>query len=126
MDLSLNLRAIVSQRLVRSLSGGLVPAVEVMLNSPYIADLIQKGKIDYVKEVMAKSNRLGMKTFDQSLFELYEAGVISYEDALRNADSKNEVRLRIKLESKRESRISDEAGNSLRIMDEEVEGVIGG
>ena len=78
-----------------------------------------------IKEVMAKSNRLGMKTFDQSLFELYESGVISYEDALRNADSKNEVRLRIKLESKRETKITDEAGNSLRIMDEETEGVIG-
>jgi twitching motility protein PilU len=74
---------------------------------------------------MAKSNRLGMKTFDQSLFELYESGTISYEDALRNADSKNEVRLRIKLESKRETKLSDEAGNSLQIMDEEHEGVLG-
>jgi twitching motility protein PilU len=75
--------------------------------------------------VMGKSNRLGMKTFDQSLFELYESGIISYEDALRNADSKNEVRLRIKLESKRETKISDEAGDSLRIMESETEGVIG-
>ena len=96
-----------------------------MLNSPLIADLIFKGEVAAIKEVMAKSNRLGMKTFDQALFELYESGMISYEDALRNADSKNEVRLRIKLESKREMKISDEAGNSLRIMEEESEGVIG-
>jgi twitching motility protein PilU len=98
--------------------------MEIMLNSPLIADLIFKGEVSAIKEVMAKSNRLGMKTFDQSLFELYEAGMISYEDALRNADSKNEVRLRIKLESKRETRLADEAGSSLRIMEEEVEGVL--
>ncbi len=77
------------------------------------------------RKCMGKSNRLGMKTFDQSLYDLYESGMISYEDALRNADSKNEVRLRIKLESKREMKISDEAGDSLRIMEEETEGVIG-
>ena len=105
---------------------GRIAAMEIMLNSPLISDLIFKGEVAQIKEVMGKSNRLGMKTFDQSLFDLYESGMISYEDALRNADSKNEVRLRIKLESKRESRISDEAGNSLRIMDDEVEGVIGG
>jgi twitching motility protein PilU len=99
--------------------------MEIMLNSPLISDLIFKGDVTAIKEVMAKSNRMGMKTFDQSLFELYEQGIISYEDALRNADSKNEVRLRIKLESKRETKIADEAGASLRIMDEEIEGVIG-
>ena len=96
-----------------------------MLNSPLIADLIFKGEVAAIKEVMAKSNRLGMKTFDQALFELYETGMISYEDALRNADSKNEVRLRIKLESKRETKLTDEAGACLRIMEEETEGVIG-
>jgi twitching motility protein PilU len=74
---------------------------------------------------MGKSNRLGMKTFDQSLYDLYESGMISYEDALRNADSKNEVRLRIKLESKREAKLPDEGADSLRIMEEETEGVIG-
>jgi twitching motility protein PilU len=99
--------------------------MEIMLNSPLIADLIFKGEVAAIKEVMAKSNRLGMKTFDQALFELYETGMISYEDALRNADSKNEVRLRIKLESKRETKLTDEAGASLRIMEEETEGVIG-
>jgi twitching motility protein PilU len=87
--------------------------------------LIFKGEVTAIKEVMGKSNRLGMKTFDQSLFELYESGVISYEDALRNADSKNEVRLRIKLESKRELKVPEEAGEGLRIMDEVTEGVIG-
>src|SRR5690606_11462727 len=126
MDLSLNIRSMISQRLIPRETGvGRIAAMEIMLNSPLIADLIFKGEVAAIKEVMAKSNRLGMKTFDQSLFELYEAGFISYEDALRNADSKNEVRLRIKLESKREMKISDEAGNGLRIMEEETEGVIG-
>jgi twitching motility protein PilU len=119
MDLSLNTRAMISQRLIPRESGsGRIAAVEIMLNTPLIADLIFKGEVAQIKEVMAKSNRLGMKTFDQSLFDLYEGGLISYEDALRNADSKNEVRLRIKLESKRESKLADEAGQSLRIMEE--------
>ena len=119
MDLSLNTRAMVSQRLIPRESGkGRIAAVEIMLNTPLIADLIFKGEVAQIKEVMAKSNRLGMKTFDQSLFDLYEGGLISYEDALRNADSKNEVRLRIKLESKRELKLSDEAAQSLRIMEE--------
>jgi twitching motility protein PilU len=126
MDLSLNIRALISQRLIPRDSGaGRIAAMEIMLNSPLISDLIFKGEVAQIKEVMGKSNRLGMKTFDQSLFDLYEGGNISYEDALRNADSKNEVRLRIKLESKREMKISDEAGDSLRIMEEETEGVIG-
>ncbi|HSN73141.1 MAG TPA: PilT/PilU family type 4a pilus ATPase [Steroidobacteraceae bacterium] len=119
MDLSLNTRAMISQRLIpREAGKGRIAAVEIMLNTPLIADLIFKGEVAQIKEVMAKSNRLGMKTFDQSLYDLYEAGFISYEDALRNADSKNEVRLRIKLESKREMRLSDEAAQSLRIMEE--------
>ena len=126
MDLSLNTRSFISQRLIPRESGtGRVAAMEIMLNSPLIADLIFKGEVAAIKEVMSKSNRLGMKTFDQALFELYESGMISYEDALRNADSKNEVRLRIKLESKRETKLTDEAGASLRIMEEETEGVIG-
>ena len=119
MDLSLNTRAMISQRLIpREAGKGRIAAVEIMLNTPLIADLIFKGEVAQIKEVMAKSTRLGMKTFDQSLFDLYEAGFISYEDALRNADSKNEVRLRIKLESKRELKLSDEAAQSLRIMEE--------
>ncbi|MDW8468165.1 MAG: PilT/PilU family type 4a pilus ATPase [Burkholderiales bacterium] len=101
MDLSLNLKAIVSQRLVPLKEGkGRAAAVEVLLNTPLISDLIFKGEIHGIKEVMKKSRELGMQTFDQSLFDLYEAGRISYEDALRFADSTNEVRLAIKLQGK--------------------------
>jgi twitching motility protein PilU len=98
MDLSLNLKAVISQRLLPVKEGkGRVPAVEVLLNSPLISDLIFKGEISEIKEIMKKSRELGMQTFDQALFDLYEAGRISYEDALRFADSTNEVRLAIKL-----------------------------
>ena len=118
MDLSLNIRAFVSQRLVPRESGsGRIAAMEIMLNSPLIQDLIFKGEVVKIRDVMARSNRLGMKTFDQSLFELYEAGFISYEDALRNADSKNELRLRVKLESHRDAPSLEEG--SLAIMDEQ-------
>jgi twitching motility protein PilU len=99
MDLSLNLRGIVSQRLIPRREGrGRVPAVEVLLNSPLISDLIFKGEVAEIKEVMKKSRESGMQTFDQALFDLYEAGLITYEDALRNADSLNDLRLSIKLE----------------------------
>jgi twitching motility protein PilU len=102
MDLSLNLRAIVSQRLLPVLGDkGRVPAVEVLLNSPLVSDLIFKGEVAGIKEVMKKSREGGMQTFDQALFDLYEMGKISYEDALRNADSVNDLRLSIKLNSKR-------------------------
>jgi twitching motility protein PilU len=118
MDLSLNVKSLISQRLLPRESGtGRVAAMEIMLNSPLIADLIFKGEVAGIKEVMAKSTRLGMKTFDQSLFELYEDGVISYEEALKNADSMNEVRLRIKLEGKREA--VTPAGEGLEIMEDE-------
>jgi len=101
MDLSLNLKGVVSQRLLPIKEGkGRIPAVEVMLNSPLISDLIFKGEVHEIKEVMKKSRELGMQTFDQSLFDLHEAGRISYEDALRFADSTNEVRLAIKLHGK--------------------------
>ena len=101
MDLSLNIRAIVSQRLIpkRDAKGRIV-AVEIMLNSPLIQDLIFKGEVHEIKAIMAKSRELGMQTFDQHLFELYETDMISYEDALRNADSVNELRLMIKLQGK--------------------------
>lgn len=99
MDLSLNLRSLVAQRLIPAKDGkGRVAAIEVMLNSPLISDLIFKGNVHEIKEIMKKSRELGMQTFDMALFELYEAGRISYEDALRNADSMNELRLKIKLE----------------------------
>ena len=101
MDLSLNLRAMISQRLIPLKEGkGRIAAVEVMLNSPLIADLIFKGEVHEIKELMKRSRELGMQTFDQHLFELYDDGVISYEDALRNADSVNDLRLAIKLHSK--------------------------
>ncbi|ANB01961.1 PilT/PilU family type 4a pilus ATPase [Ectothiorhodospira sp. BSL-9] len=102
MDLSLNLKSVISQRLIPKSDGkGRVPAVEVMINTPLMSDLIFKGEIHQMKELMAKSNEAGMQTFDQALFQLFEAGHITYEDALRNADSLNDLRLRIKLDSKR-------------------------
>src|SRR3954471_1502545 len=101
MDLSLNVRAFVAQRLIpRRDSKGRVPAVEVMLNSPLVSDLIFKGAVGEIKDLMKKSRELGMQTFDQSLFDLFEAGLITYEDALRNADSLNDLRLEIKLHGK--------------------------
>ncbi|MFV0664009.1 PilT/PilU family type 4a pilus ATPase [Denitromonas sp.] len=101
MDLSLNLRAMISQRLLPMVGRkGRVPAVEILLNSPLISDLIFKGEVSEMKEVMKRSTELGMQTFDQSLFRLYEDELISYEDALRNADSVNDLRLQIKLNSK--------------------------
>jgi len=101
MDLSLNLKSVISQRLL-PIKGdeGRIPAVEVMLNSPLMADLIYKGKVHQMKELIAKSNELGMQTFDQHLFQLIEAELITMEDGLRNADSVNDLRLRLKLESK--------------------------
>ncbi len=107
MDLSLNLKAIISQRLVKTPDGkGRHAAIEIMLNSPLISDLILKGEVHEIKVIMAKSRELGMQTFDQALFDLQQADKISYEEALRNADSVNELRLKIKLEGK-DSKESD-------------------
>lgn len=101
MDLSLNLRGLISQRLLpRKGCKGRTPAIEVMLNSPLISDLIFKGDVPGIKEVIKRSRELGMQTFDQSLFDLYEEELITYEDALRNADSINDLRLQIKLHSR--------------------------
>ena len=100
MDLSLNLKSFISQRLIPHKSGkGRVAAVEVLLNSPLISELIFKGEVHEIKDIMKRSRELGMQTFDQSLFDLFEADKISYEDALRNADSVNDLRLQIKLDS---------------------------
>lgn len=119
MDLSLNLRGLISQRLIPRSSGkGRLAAMEIMLHSPLVADLIFKGEVHQLKEVMAKSTRMGMQTFDQALFNLYEDGSITYEDALRNADSRNELRLRVKLESKRSDKV-EESSTNLEILDEE-------
>ena len=102
MDLSLNLKAFISQRLVPKQDGkGRAAAVEIMLNTPLVSDLIFKGEVSEIKEIMKKSRNLGMQTFDQSLYDMYEASVITYEDALRNADSLNDLRLHIKLNSQR-------------------------
>ena len=115
MDLSLNLKAIVSQRLIRLEQGkGRVAAVEVMINSPLIAEKVLNGEVGDIKDVMKKSRELGMQTFDQALFDLFEAGRISYEEALRNADSMNDLRLTIKLHGKRQSAEVDT--NDLRIL----------
>src|SRR5450830_589313 len=102
MDLSLNLKALVSQRLIPKQDGrGRYAVVEIMLNTPLISDLIFKGEVSEIKEIMKKSRNLGMQTFDQALFDAYEANAITYEDALRNADSLNDLRLQIKLNSQR-------------------------
>ncbi|MBI2734068.1 MAG: PilT/PilU family type 4a pilus ATPase [Aquabacterium sp.] len=102
MDLSLNLKGLVSQRLLPRQEGkGRAAAVEIMLNTPLISDLIFKGEVGEIKEIMKKSRELGMQTFDQALFDLYEGNYVTYEDALRNADSVNDLRLQIKLNSQR-------------------------
>ena len=101
MDLSLNLKAIVSQRLTRRRDGkGRFPAVEVLINTPMMADLILKGDVSGMKELMAKSNQLGMCTFDQALFQMIDAGIISVQEGMRNADSINDLRLQLKLGSR--------------------------
>jgi len=121
MDLSLNVKAIISQRLVRKEGGGRVAAMEILLNSPLIADLIFKGEVAGIKEVMKASGEQGMITFDQFLFNLFEAGQISYDEAVRNADSQNEVRLDIKLKSKRakQNLLEDEAVKKMQMKEEE-------
>ncbi|MDO9483249.1 MAG: type IV pili twitching motility protein PilT, partial [Hydrogenophaga sp.] len=102
MDLSLNMKAMISQRLVpKQDSKGRIAAVEVMLNTPLVSDLIFKGEVSEIKEIMKKSRNLGMQTFDQALFQAFEANLITFEDALRNADSLNDLRLQIKLNSRR-------------------------
>ena len=121
MDLSLNLQAVVSQRLVRRQSGtGRVAAMEIMLNSPLISHLIFKGEVSRIKEIMGKSRERGMVTFDQYLFDLFEEGTISQEEAMRHADSQNELRLKMKLESKRlQNSGPDSAIENLTLMDDD-------
>ncbi len=120
MDLSLNVKALISQRLIpRDGMVGRIASMEVMLQSPLISELIFKGEVTRIKEIMAKSTRLGMQTFDQDLFQLYETGKISYEEAMRNADSKNELRLKIKLESKRDRTVAADDSGGLELQEEE-------
>jgi twitching motility protein PilU len=97
LQLSLNLRSIISQRLVKSVDGGRVPAIEILLDSPRVKDLIHKAQISDLKEAMEKSATLGMQTFDQSLYDLYKSGKVTLDEALKNADSQNNLRLRVKL-----------------------------
>ena len=114
MDLSLNLKGLISQRLIPKLGEtGRIPAIEVMLNTPLMSDMIFKGEVHEMKALMAKSNEAGMQTFDQALYDLYEAKKITFEDALRNADSVNDIRLRIKLESEtaRKAGLVEDHGN---------------
>jgi twitching motility protein PilU len=115
-DLSGNLRAIISQRLVKTVDGGRCAAIEILLNSPLIAELIAKGDAAGIKPIMAKSKELGMQTFDQALYDLYALGKISYDEAIRNADSANELRLKIKL-----AEGGDLSNNSLSLHEEEEE-----
>lgn len=123
MDLSLNLKSVVSQRLIPAATGGRVPAVEILLNTPYISDLIFKGDVSTIKEAMKKGREFGMQTFDQALFDLYEDGRISYEQALKNADSLTDLKLAIKLSSTRglpedeKSTTSTTNGGGLKIVD---------
>lgn len=121
MDLSLNLRSIVSQRLVRKQGGGRVAAMEILLDSPLVSDLIFKGRVSQLKELMGRSNEQGMITFDQHLFSLFEAGQIDYNEALRHADSSNEIRLNIKLNSTRapQDLANDEQVRSLSMQDDD-------
>ena len=111
MDLSLNLKGMISQRLLpRENAKGRVAVIEIMLNSPLISDMIFKGEVGEIKEVMKRSRDIGMQTFDQALFDAFEEGTISYQDALRNADSQNDLRLQIKLHSQRAATTDLSAG----------------
>lgn len=120
MDLSSNMKAIISQRLIRTEDGkGRRAAIEILLNTPIIADNILKGQFYVLKEMMTKSRELGMQTFDQALFDLYDEGAISYDEALRNADSTNELRLQIKLKSQRGEKGEPVQMASLSLMQEQ-------
>ncbi len=122
MDLSLNLKAVIAQRLLKTVDGeGRAAAIEILLNSPLISDLILKGEVHEIKSIMGKSNELGMKTFDQALFDLFEDDRVTLEDALRNADSMNELRLRIKLEGKAAKEAEADSLDHLQLHEEEEE-----
>jgi twitching motility protein PilU len=120
MDLSLNLKGVIAQRLLKKPDGqGRVAILEIMLNSPLISELIFKGEVHGIKEIMGKSGQLGMQTFDQALFDAYEKDLITYEEAIRNADSQNELRLRIKLESKKTKQAGDDEIAGLKLQEED-------
>lgn len=123
MDLSLNVRAIISQRLIPTKDGKRIVAVEILLGTPLICDLILKGEMNKIKEVMQKSENIGMQTFDAALYHIYKAGHITLEEALRNADSQNNLRLRISLEEKQGGKQADETSLSIA---EESDGAAAG
>ncbi len=122
MDLSANMKAVISQRLIRTEDGqGRRAAVEILLNTPLVSDFIRKGDFYELKTIMARSRELGMQTFDQALFDLYNQGIISYDEALRNADSSNEMRLQIKLKSSRINPALQEEGSRMTILEQSKE-----
>lgn len=122
MDLSANIKAVISQRLIRIEDGqGRRAAVEILLNTPLVSDFIRKGDFYELKTIMARSRELGMQTFDQALFDLYNQGIISYDEALRNADSSNEMRLQIKLKSSRINPALQEEGSRMTILEQSKE-----
>ena len=122
MDLSANMKAVISQRLIRIEDGqGRRAAVEILLNTPLVSDFIRKGDFYELKTIMARSRELGMQTFDQALFDLYNQEIISYDEALRNADSSNEMRLQIKLKSSRINPALQEEGSKMRILEQSKE-----
>ena len=122
MDLSANMKAVISQRLIRTEDGqGRRAAVEILLNTPLVSDFIRKGDFYELKTIMARSRELGMQTFDQALFDLYNQGIISYDEALRNADSSNEMRLQIKLKSSRINPALQEEGRKMTILEQSKE-----
>ncbi len=119
MDLSLNMKAMIAQQLLPMADGsGRRAAVEILINTPFVSDLIRKGEVHKIKEVMARSTEQGMKTFDQALFELYDEGIINYEDAITYADSKNDLRLMIKLKSETDSTYLSHAADELQVEEE--------
>jgi len=124
MDLSLNIQGIISQRLIPTVDGKRCAAIEVLLGTPMIADLILRGDIDGIKEVMQKSENIGMKTFDTALLELYQEGLITEEEALRNADSPNNVRLKIKFAKEEGDGDGGPMGLSLETIEEEDSGQV--
>ena len=110
MDMSLNLQGLVSQRLIPTVNGKRAAAIEILLGTPRVCDLIKQGTVDEIKEVMEKSENQGMKTFDSALFDLYKAGRISLEETLKNADSKNNLRLKVQLSEGKATDDDDDGG----------------
>ncbi len=120
MDLSLNLRAMIAQQLVPTADGrGRRAAIEILINTPLVADLVRKGEVHKLKELMTRSTEQGMQTFDQALYKLYIEGLITYEDALTHADSKNDLRLLIKLQSETDANYLSHAADDMIVAEEE-------